>query len=145
MKTLRDLLLERHRDAQPQLDALRRAFVDSFAVPASRSRSATPAPACSFGRLVWEELVVRARATWTLLAAGALAALLLNASCGAFSDEPPRPPSTASVDEIRAERAALLAELRESAPNPPPSTPPAPSVGPRRSSLRSPASTAISA
>jgi hypothetical protein len=66
MKTPREILLEEHRDAEPDLDAIRRRAVNRAC------QGAEGRPLTSMGtwvRLVWDQLFVPSRPAWLSLAA----------------------------------------------------------------------------
>lgn len=66
-KSPREILLERHAAAEPELDAIRQAVL--------RAREARPAP---WWRLAWAEIVLAARPAWMGLGTLAVVAALLD-------------------------------------------------------------------
>lgn len=111
MKTLRELLLERHRDAESDLDAIRRdVVVNCLGTPSP----AAPAPETGAGwslarviELIWGELVWPCRRAWIGLAAAWLMILVLN---HAAAEGPPlarvksEAPSAAMITLLREQR-----------------------------------------
>lgn len=75
MKTPRDLLLEKHRAAEPRLDALRQSVLRQAAAPARGER---PAAKLSFGQQVWAELILPVRRIWAGLAAAWAVIVVMN-------------------------------------------------------------------
>ena len=135
MKRPRDLLLERHADAQPRLDALRREVVAEHVVPVSPA-SVSPPPG-GLARF-WDELFWTSRRAWTALAAAWVAILALNLATHhpASPSRDSRPPgrSARAVSDLRPvlfEQARLRAELLENHSLPATESPPAATPGPR--------------
>ena len=95
MKTPRDILLAQHRAAGPQLDAIRRAVVtDELNHQATKEQSGGQPLVAWFLRcsnLVWRELILPSRRTWSGLAAVWLLIVAVNvaerdhSSAGKFS------------------------------------------------------------
>lgn len=74
MKTPRELLLERHAEATPQLDAIRQQVVADLS---ARPHTITARPFGARIKMLWRELIGPARVAWgSLAAAWALIALL---------------------------------------------------------------------
>jgi hypothetical protein len=130
MKTLRKILLERHQDAESQLDAVR---LKALAALTESGSADMPLPArrgALLFRLIlkaWQELIWPSRRAWAGFAALWLAVLVANlemkaASPGAsvVQSAPPR-----EVVQALAEQQRLLAELL------PPITPPPVKAPPR--------------
>jgi hypothetical protein len=74
MKTPREILLERHRAATPELDAIRRGIVDAK----FRRRNLTT--------MIWQELIQPGRRIWSGLAAAWVLILVIN-----FAERDPAP------------------------------------------------------
>ena len=129
MKTPRDVLLQRHQAAQPQLDQIRRAVVANLKeCPAAREQSLPVAVALK----LWRELVWPCRRTWAGLAATWLVLIVFNFThadhsmvVAGKSSMPPAEMRLAFQEQQR-----LLAELV----GPPPATPLA--EPPRRQNLK---------
>ena len=125
MKTVRQILLERHEPTEPALDSLRRNVIREFSTPA------TP-----WWRVAWREMVVAARPAWVGLGAMGILAIALNLSsmetrsaASGTTRWSQADPKTAR--EAREERSRLWAELRDAtAPSPVPQTPPRNSKAP---------------
>ncbi len=77
MKTPRELLLQRHQQAEPKLDRLREGVIAGLAKPESKAEAA-PSLICFFARKLWEELVVPSRRIWVGLAAAWMVLLAVN-------------------------------------------------------------------
>ena len=104
MKTARELLLARHAEAQPRLDALREAFVAGL----SSARPASPKP--SLRTTLWEQLVVACRPAWIgIAAAWALIAVLHATASAPSADRPPAAVARVTSPEVQ----ALLAAQRQ--------------------------------
>jgi len=86
MKTPREILLARHRAAEPRLDAIRESSVAAVCnrrVSTDRTnerRSQTAATMMAIWRVLWHELILPARRTWAGLAAAWLVLLIVNFS-----------------------------------------------------------------
>jgi hypothetical protein len=115
MKTPREILLQRHRAAAPQLDAIREAVVRELNPPA-----ATPAPVpvhlVSWFRdgasTLWRELFWSCRRTWAGLAAVWLGLLVFNAlQTGPAAPVLAQAAPAADVRLAFLEQQKLLAEL----------------------------------
>jgi hypothetical protein len=137
MKTPREILFARHRQAEPKLDAVRRK-----ALVALQPAGSTELPVRAWFRAAWRELVWPSRRAWAGMAALWLA--LLGANLGMKAAAPVAPTArSVPVREIaRAfeEQRRLLAELLP--PNePPPVQPevrnPKPEIR-KKSEIRSP-------
>lgn len=115
----REILLNRHRDAESKLDAIRSEALASIAgeresasdVGTDRGRDAIPG--VSVARLLWDQLVAPCRRVWGGLAVAWAVILVLNVA--AVGEEPAsRADAGMSADEtvhaMRAQR-QLLAEL----------------------------------
>ncbi len=104
MKTAREILLARHADAQPRLDALREAFVAGL----SSARIAVPKP--SLRTTLWEQLVVACRPAWIgIAAAWAVIAVLHATSAAPSADRPHAAVAKVASPEVE----ALLAAQRQ--------------------------------
>ena len=117
MKTPREILLGRHRAAEPKLDAIRREAVN---VAADVNRRKQPVRELTFTaaladviRLSFRELIWPCRRTWTALAAVWIALCLFNVSQRDKSELAARklpPPSPEAIMAWR-QQERLLAEL----------------------------------
>ena len=141
MKTVRELLIRRHAEAEPRLETLRIRFL------AGLNREPTAEPGASDAetgwRMVWDELIGSARHAWTVLGIGAAVAVALQAGVPYPPSPPPRSPeSAAAAVEVLSERARLMADLlgtsRDEAPAPAPTAPERPSPGASRGFLPTP-------
>ncbi|MEI6358149.1 MAG: hypothetical protein WCP53_13775 [Verrucomicrobiota bacterium] len=126
MKTPRELLLARHADARPRLDALRAAVLAEL--PSTR----TSAPSPSLRVTLWEQLVVAGRPAWAALGAAWVLIFLLNTTSSATMERPvvttanPRSPE---VEAMLTAQRQLWVELTAPA-NPPPPRAKEPPVSP---------------
>jgi hypothetical protein len=81
MKTPREILLARHRAAEPKLDAIRAtALAEANTNPAAR-RSGTHRPSAkplAIGLMLWRELILPSRRIWSGLAATWILIALVN-------------------------------------------------------------------
>lgn len=120
MKTPRDLLLARHRAAEPKLDVLRERVLGS-------ALDSRPSPFATLLTVCWRELFWPCRRAWLGLAAAWVVILLLNFA----SAETPRTgavTATADVQDLMQawrQKQQLLAELmgQDAEPAPPPKRP----------------------
>ena len=114
MKTIRELLLERHAQAEPKLDTIRKEVVETVAASANKNREFTFAAtlkrclAAPFRELIW-----RPRWIWSGLAAVWLLILAMNLHLHA---DAPRfagksSPNTAEVILTLREQERVVAEL----------------------------------
>jgi hypothetical protein len=119
MKTPREILLDRHRNAETKLDAIRREVVAEFVQTEPTVESPRPTPAFSFSMLrakVWHELVLPCRHVWAGLAAVWMLILGLHLAAGvdqtsgvtANQVSKPGPELVAAVRERRELMAQLL-------------------------------------
>jgi hypothetical protein len=116
MKTPRELLLARHADALPRLDALRAAVIVQLPTP----RSSAPSP--SLGTTLWQQLVVAGRPAWMALGAAWALIFLLNTTSSPVAERPvvaTAPPSSPEVEEILTAQRELWAELTSPGDPPP--------------------------
>lgn len=104
MKSPREILLDRHRSAEPQLDAMRRRLVAGLS-----ARRAGASPWSGFLELVWTQLIAPCRPVWTALAVVWVAIVLLQ-----FNAARLRPPGSrdAAVVPSAPALAAAWAERR---------------------------------
>lgn len=110
MKTPREILLNRHRDAGPKLDSVREKAMATLAPPADTSAPAGPAAPWPLRTAwtLWRELIFPSRRIWAGLAAAWLVLLWLNLPGGG---KPPR--MVAETLPADREIQALLREQRE--------------------------------
>lgn len=129
-KTPREILFERHRPAEPRLDAVRRTALREALARQPRPREAANAAAefslaDLLGRL-WTELFWSCRRSWAGLAVVWLAIVTINY----FTLEPPLLARTAATDATPAilsfllEQKRLVAELTDTPTVPEPATVP---------------------
>ena len=128
MKTPREILLERHRQAEPKLDAVRRKAL--AALPGAED--AARAHPEGMLKKVWLELIWPSRRAWAGMAALWLAVLAANLEMKATSPPVPAVRSAAGRELVHAfeEQRRLLAELLPP-PSPPPAVPTRPNARPR--------------
>jgi len=75
MKTPRDILFEKHQDAQPQLDAIRSAVLQrEFSSETKTASSASP----SFLYQLWTQLILPSRRIWVGIAAAWVVVFVLH-------------------------------------------------------------------
>lgn len=114
MKTVRQILLERHQSAETDLDALRRQVLGTL------QTDHTP-----WWLTAWREIVLAARPAWSALAVLALVAMSLQV--GSMDTQSTvsasTTPSGADVAAVREQRQRLWAELLETAGEPSPPRP----------------------
>jgi hypothetical protein len=119
MKTPREILLERHRNAEPKLDAVRRGVLAEFVQTEPTVENPKPAPAFSFSSLaakLWRELILPCRRIWVGMAATWMVILGLHLAAGTdqapgvavHSASKPGPEIVAAVRERRELMAQLL-------------------------------------
>ena len=133
MKTPRELLLARHADARPRLDAIRAAVLAEL--PSTRPSSPSPSPSPSLRATLWEQLVVAGRPAWVALGVAWVLIFLLNTTSSATAEHPvvatASPPSP-EVEAILTAQRELWVELTSPAEPPPPAKePPASPSGAR--------------
>jgi hypothetical protein len=138
MKTPREILLERHQQANPKLDAIRKAIWAAECQPETRSlkteiRSANALP-LKIVFIVWRELIWPARRIWAGLAATWVLILLVNLDLMAGMARMTAASSPRSSDFIMAlrEQKQMIAELTEP-PTPNLAEPPKPFIPQPRS------------
>lgn len=102
MKTLRDLLLQRHRPATPQLDAIRRAVLAEHVGGPADDASAP------LRVQIWNELFCRCRRAW--LGFGAAWLLVLGLNLAGNRDASPAPTGSLEPPGQRADLRVMLAE-----------------------------------
>lgn len=105
MKTPREILLERHKNSNGKLDAIRQAAVKQLRGGAheSRRRHVEDAPALWRGlRLCWQELVWPCRRVWLGLAAAWLAMGILR-----IAEHPGALPAGSASSNLLASQALL--------------------------------------
>ena len=127
MKTPREILFERHRQAGPRLDAVRQKALG--VLPPSRSEGLSVQ---AMLRKAWRELIWPSRRAWAGMAALWLAVLTANLEIKATSPAAPALRSAHSRELVQAfaEQRRLLAELVRPV-NPPPAAPARPNARPR--------------
>lgn len=139
MRTPREMLFARHRQAEPKLDAVRQRALAALQAPAPRPAAAPRHRAGQWLgtmlRTAWWELIWPARRAWAGLAVLWLAVLGANLEMNATSPGVPAGRSTPPRELARAfeEQRRVLAELLPAAQTPPPPTvhPPQPADRPR--------------
>jgi len=111
MKTPRELLLARHANAQPKLDALRQRVVADHTGAGITEAAARPGILAQ----LWMELFWSCRRAWLGLASAWVLILILNLTAGpaatSVTDLANRTPPTAEIRLALAEQARLRAEL----------------------------------
>lgn len=115
MKTPREILLERHRDAEAKLDAIRKEAVAEFTAAPARE-SAERFSISYAARRLWSGLIQPYRRIWAGLAAVWVVILALNLAAGGGDSVPKmtearmRPPEPEVAEALR-EQKQLMAEL----------------------------------
>jgi hypothetical protein len=109
MKTLRELILEKHRGMEPKLDEIRRRTI------AARAQAA-PRRAWRFDLIVWRELILPSRRGWLVLAGAWLVIVALRLGAGFDGAAPAADSLTPSAAAQLAEQHALRLELLASGP-----------------------------
>ncbi len=132
MKTPRELLLARHADARPRLDALRAAALAEL----PSTRPSVPSPSPSLTATLWEQLVVAGRPAWAALGAAWVLILLLNTTSPATMERSvvaTASPRSPEVEAMLTAQRQLWVELTAPANPPPPraNEPPASPSGAR--------------
>ncbi|HOW66893.1 MAG TPA: hypothetical protein P5186_06965 [Candidatus Paceibacterota bacterium] len=129
MKTPREILLARHRNAEPRLNQIRREVVDQL----SSQPIPSPSMPARIGLTLWRELIWPCRRTWAMLAAAWMVLLAVH-----FSQTQParmitanNTSSPARIRQAFQEQQRLLTELIDtpvltSPAEPPPPRNPAP-------------------
>ncbi len=114
MKTPREILLQRHRAAEPRLDEIRRATVAKLPM---RSTALVPGLASAVLRKLWRELIWPCRRTWAGLAAVWLGLVTLQIGSRDAVEVASRktPPPSADMLRVLREQQLLFAELVERA------------------------------
>jgi len=113
MKTPRELLLERHAEATPQLDAIRQQLVADLS---ARPRAKAARTLGAGIEMLWRQLIAPARVSWgSLAAAWTIIALLNLARPEPMSGADPAAPGPTMTGEalrvVLAEQRELRAEL----------------------------------
>jgi len=127
MKTLREILLERHTAAEPALDDVRRKSLASLSSPYPISQNW----AVSVMVAVWNELILPCRRVWSGLAAVWLVIVGLHLATGSkpkMTVAESEPLDRATIMVLREQR-QIMAQMLETAPPAAAARPPAP--GPR--------------
>lgn len=117
MKTPRELLLARHADARPRLDALRAAVLAELLSPRPS------APSSSLRVTLWEQLVVACRPAWMALGAAWVLILVLNTTSSATTERPvvaTASPRSPEVEAMLTAQRQLWVELTSPTEPPPP-------------------------
>ncbi len=136
MKTPREILFERHRPAEPRLDAVRQKALGmlppSRGAEVIRLRRGEGVSVQAVLNKVWRELIWPSRRAWAGMAALWLAVLAANLEMKATSPAVPALRSARNVELIQsfAEQRRLLAELVRPV-YPPPAAPVRPDIRPR--------------
>jgi len=119
LKTPRELLLARHANAQPKLDALRQRVVADHAGVGLTDAAARPGILAQ----LWMELFWSCRRAWLGLASAWALILILNLTAGpaatSATDLASRTPPSAELRFALAEQARLRAELLGATQRPP--------------------------
>lgn len=111
MKTPREILLARHRAAEPKLDALREGVLaDAFATPAPEQRPARTG-AFAMGLTLWRELILPSRRAWSGLAATWILIALINLTQSRGSHSTTAKPTQSNMAASFIEQQKLLGEL----------------------------------
>jgi len=147
MKTAREILFERHRQAEPRLDEVRRqalaelraaGSVEALRQDRSEGLSRRGVENAEYGILkkVWLELIWPSRRTWAGMAGLWLGLLAANVGMKTTSPAVPALPSAHRGELVQAveEQRRLLAELL-TATKPQPAEPPRPGLRPRSERL----------
>jgi len=134
MKTPREILFERHRQAEPRLDEVRRkALADLTAAENTEAlRRHRSEAECGLPKKIWLELIWPSRRAWAGMACLWLALLAANLGikATATSSTPARSAQRAELVQAIEEQRRLLAELLP-ATKPQPAEPPRPGSRPR--------------
>ena len=113
MKTVRELLLYRHRSIQPKLDAFRAKTTSELRVGASDMKIAHAKP--SLRLRIWQELILPARRLWVGVAAAWCVIAFLHVSAPSakplLNAEAPRPPLE-MITVFQYPDSAAVAELK---------------------------------
>jgi hypothetical protein len=140
MKTPREILFERHRQAEPKLDAVRRKALASLPAagsvisPHSNTRAAFHRARAAL-RKAWLELIWPSRRVWAGMAVIWLVVLAANLEMKTTTNvSAVRSAHTRELARAFEERQRLLAELLLPA-SPPPATPARSDPGPRSERL----------
>jgi hypothetical protein len=114
MKTPREVLLERHRQAGPELDRIRRETLAQLAGPTAGQVSATPrSPILAALQRAWMELIWPSRQAWTGLAVLWLIVTAANLEMKTTLPSAPgaRPAAVRELAQGLQEQRRLLSEL----------------------------------
>jgi hypothetical protein len=140
MKTPREILFERHRKAEPKLDAVRRKALAALPAAGSVNNAHFNTPG-AFHRAravlgkAWLELIWPSRRAWAGMAVLWLVVMAANLEMKATTNVPAaRSAHTRELARAFEERQRLLAELLLPA-SPPPATPARSDPGPRSERL----------
>ncbi len=138
MKTPREILLERHRNAETKLDAIRKEALAEFAATPATESAERFSISCA-ARGLWSELIQPYRRIWAGLAAVWVVILALNLAAGGGDSGPKMAqtkmtPPTPEVAEALREQKQLMAELLGQ--NTPLPAEPQPKIPGRRGELR---------
>ena len=133
MKTPREILLQRHHAAEPRLDTVRRAVVESLNNEGTKQlRTSLVSLFLGCSKTVWRELIWPNRRTWAGFAAAWVVILSLNfysadhAPKMARKEAPPSPELIIALREQRLELARLIEPSVAPAANRPKSPHPSP-------------------
>lgn len=129
MKTPREILIARHRSAEPKLDSIRQnALADAFPREPAARTEASKSPgnfALRAAFKLWRELILPCRRVWAGLAVAWVLILTVNFATGerpkslARNSAPPSPQVVLALKEQERMYAKLL-ELPEEPPDEPP-------------------------
>ena len=114
MKTSREILLNRHRNAEPKLDAIRHTTVAAVCDRRSMEAKRRSQTVATIARMLWCELVLSARRIWAGLAAAWMVILSLSFYTADHTTQlvrqaaPPSPELRLALREQRRELARLI-------------------------------------
>ena len=111
MKTPRDILLARHRAAEPKLDAIRKAVLAKAITPAPEPRPPRIG-AFALGLTLWREVILPSRRAWSGLAATWMLIALINlAESRGSQGTTAKPTAQSNMADSFIEQQKLLGEL----------------------------------
>jgi len=116
MKTPREILSERHRSAEPQLDAIRKAVVaEHIIAPQFKNEQRRTINTISLASKLWMELILPARRFWFAMAGAWVVILVLNCFGGGGIETTGQTASAPAPDTLMAvkEQRHFMAQLLE--------------------------------